>query len=306
MPSYHSPSLYIDFSRLKPPKVIEEVEFERILQRYRADAVRRSNGRLSRAVSLEQSPTNVVLETEAYGEVVVRSRVNAAARAVMLPFSTGTDLDVLAAFHNLARQPLVSQPRPYSTHPEDWQSDEAFRRDVQLAAEAYSSAGSEGAYIFHALRAHTGLRDASATRIDDRGGVKVTLMNSGLDPLPTEAQLRAVSSRLNHETIKPLTDTVSVAPVTVRRTNIRAGVVLYPGPDQALVVADIKAAMTRVRSRISLIGRDLTRSAIIAALNQEGVQSSVLHEPAADITVGRDGCVVIGEAEVRVSGTRTE
>ena len=32
MPNYESPALYIDFARLPPPQVIEEIDYEALLQ----------------------------------------------------------------------------------------------------------------------------------------------------------------------------------------------------------------------------------------------------------------------------------
>ena len=102
MPSFESPALYIDFARLPPPKVIEEIDFEVLLAAYKAQVLAKKP-ELAAALALEQSPTNVILEAEAYGEMIVRERINAAARASMLPFATGSDLDVIGARFNVPR-----------------------------------------------------------------------------------------------------------------------------------------------------------------------------------------------------------
>lgn len=291
MPSYESPSLYIDFARLPPPAVIEELDYEALLTAYKNQVLEKKPS-LANALALEQSPTNVILEAEAYGEMLVRARINSAARAVMLAFAIGSDLDHLAAFFNVERGA--------------GETDESLRRRAQLAPEAFTTAGSEGAYIFQALSADLTIRDASATMINKSGGVKVTIMNSGSDPTPTTAQILAVANRLNQKNIKPLTDVVSVSPVNVIHTKIVANIDLYPGPDSGLVMNDIGKALEKIRGRISLIGRDLMRSAIISALNQEGVHSVELVSPAADIIAGTDACVIIDSAEVNVLPTRRE
>jgi phage-related baseplate assembly protein len=305
MPNYESPALYIDFARLPPPAVIEELDFEVMLARYKADVLAKKPD-LARALDLEQSPTNVILEAEAYGEMLVRARVNAAARAVMLAFSTGTDLDNLAAFFNVERMRVPGQPNAIPAIPDQVELDESLRRRAQLAPEAFSTAGSEGAYIFQALTSDMTIRDVSATKINEKGGVRICVMNSGSDPVPTNAQILNVVNRLNKKNIKPLTDVISVVPVKVIRTPIVANVTFYPGPDAALIMADIGKALTKVRDRISLIGRDLTRSAIISALNQEGVQSVDLISPADNIVVGMDQCAIITSATVTPLPTRAE
>lgn len=291
MPNYESPALYIDFARLPPPKVIEEVNFEVALDRYKAQVLAKKP-ELAAALALEQSPTNVILEAEAFGEVILRERVNSAARAVMLPFATGSDLDNLAALYEVERL--------------DGESDASLRRRTQLAPEAFNTAGSEGAYMFQALTADVTIRDVSAVKINENGGIKISVMNSGSDPTPTTQQILNVVNRVNRKNIKPLTDVVSVAPVNVIRTEIVANVILYPGPDSALVMNDIGVALSKVRDRISLIGRDLTRSAIISALNQEGVQSVELIKPAQNIVANSDQCVIVTSATITPLPLRAE
>lgn len=303
MPSFESPALYIDFSRLPPPKVIEDIDYEALLKVYQ-DKVVELRPDLAKAVTLNQSPTNVILQAEAYGNMMVRARINAAARAVMLPFATGSDLDVLGAFYNEARQQiLVEGSNPVRYEPE---SDERFRRRIQLAPEAFSTAGSVGAYIYHALKADPTIRDVSVMKINDRGGIKVSVMNSGTDPKPTDAQLTAVTTKLFSKNIKPLTDVVSVAPVKVIETTLVANIRLYPGPDASMIFADIKKAVEAVRGRIALTGRDLTRSALFAAINQEGVQGVDLISPAADIVAQPDECVWIKSATLNILDARGE
>jgi phage-related baseplate assembly protein len=291
MPNFTSPALYIDFARLPPPAVIEELNFEDLVSRYRAEVLAK-NPSLQAALKLEQSPTNVILEAQSFGEMLVRARVNAAARAVMLAFSTGADLENLAAFFNVQRM--------------DGELDDSLRRRTQLAPEAFSTAGSEGAYIFQALSADVRVRDATATRMDDSGTVRISVMQNATDPTPTADVLLAVSQRLNQKGIRPLTDMISVVPVKVFKTDIVANITLYPGPDSAVVINDIGNALTKVRNNITLIGRDLTRSAIISALNQSGVQSVDLISPAQNISVDNGGCVIINSASITPLPLRQE
>lgn len=292
MPNYTSPTLYIDFARLPPPDVIETIVYEDLLQRYK-DEVLAKNPKLAAAVTLEQSPTNVVLSAEAYGEMLVRARINAAARAVMLAFSKGADLDNLAAFFGVERSA--------------GETDDSLRRRAQLAPEAFSTAGSEGAYIFQALTADpAAIRDATAVKMDDKGRVRICVMANGTNPVPTTETILKVRDRINSKGIRPLTDVISVVPVKVLKQQIVANVSLYPGPDAGLVMNDIGIALNKVRANVSLIGRDLTRSAIISALNQEGVQSVDLISPAENVVVNTDQCALIESAKITPLPLRVE
>jgi phage-related baseplate assembly protein len=289
MPSFESPALYIDFARLPPPQVIEEIDYEVLLKRYQDDVVSK-NPKLSSAIALEQSPTNIILEAEAYGETLVRKRINAAARASMLPFAVGSDLEVIGARFNVGRM--------------DGENDTRLRRRIQLSMETFTTAGSPGSYIFHALSVSTAIRDASAVAERGTGRVTVTIMADGSNPVPTQPLVDAVYDRLMSDGIKPLTDDIAVLPVTKIPAEIQAKITLYPGPDASLVVADINKSLTSLRNRIAAIGRDLKRSAVLAALTQEGVQNVELDFN--DINVGSSAVVWIESASVSIANTREE
>jgi phage-related baseplate assembly protein len=289
MPSFESPALYIDFARLPPPQVIEEIDYELLLKRYQDDVVSK-NPKLSSAIALEQSPTNIILEAEAYGETLVRKRINAAARASMLPFAVGSDLEVIGARFNVGRM--------------DGENDTRLRRRIQLSMETFTTAGSPGSYIFHALSVSTAIRDASAVAERGTGRVTVTIMADGSNPVPTQPLVDAVYDRLMSDGIKPLTDDIAVLPVTKIPAEIQAKITLYPGPDASLVVADINKSLTSLRNRIAAIGRDLKRSAVLAALTQEGVQNVELDFN--DINVGSSAVVWIESASVSIANTREE
>jgi phage-related baseplate assembly protein len=289
MPSFESPALYIDFARLPPPKVIEEIDYEALLAIYKAKVLEK-NPALKAALELEQSPTNIILEAEAYGEMIVRERINAAARASMLPFATGSDLDVIGARFNVQRMPGELDP--------------SLRFRIQISMESYTTAGSPGSYIFHARSVSPLVRDVSAVTERGTGRVIVTVMADGTNPVPETTLIDAVYDRLMSDGIKPLTDDISVLPVTKIATDIQANITLYPGPDASLVMADVNKSLTSLRNRITMIGRDLKRSAVLAALTQEGVQNVEIDFE--DINVGTSAVVWINSASVNVSSTREE
>lgn len=290
MQTFESTQLYIDFSRLPPPKVIEEIDYEELLSYYKSDVLAK-RPELAQALGLEQSPTNVILEAQSYAEMIVRSRINSAARAVMLPFSTGADLDNLGANLNVVRL--------------DGETDARFRRRIQLAPETFSTAGSQGSYVWHAMSADVSIKDVSATQTRP-GRVEVRVMNSGDDPTPTEAQLEKVREALRSTRVKPLTDMVRVAPVTVVETDLVASVSMYPGPSQGAILADIQASLTRLRDRVSFIGRDLMKSAIHSALYQEGVHNITIQSPTADLIMSHAQVVKIKSVKINFESERLE
>ena len=91
----------IDLSKLSAPKIVEELSFEAILAAMRADLEGRLPGWT--AAVLESDPANKILEVAAYRELLLRQRINEAARACMLAFASGSDLDHMSAFYAVSR-----------------------------------------------------------------------------------------------------------------------------------------------------------------------------------------------------------
>lgn len=87
----------IDLSKLPAPQLIEELDYEAILNEMRKklrELLPEWTG-----YELESDPANKVLEVAAYREMLLRQRVNEAVRGVLIAFAQGSDLDQLAAFY---------------------------------------------------------------------------------------------------------------------------------------------------------------------------------------------------------------
>jgi len=95
----------INLEKLPAPDVVETLSFEAILNAIVEDLKTRNRDIKQLFDSgIESDPVNKLLEAFAFRELGIRQRVNDAARSVMLPYATGTDLDNLAAFYGLLRQ----------------------------------------------------------------------------------------------------------------------------------------------------------------------------------------------------------
>ena len=90
----------IDLSRLPVPNVVEALDFEIILAAQLDDLIERDD---TYTGLLESDPAMKVLQVTAYRELLLRQRVNEAARAVMLAYAMDTDLDHLGALMNVER-----------------------------------------------------------------------------------------------------------------------------------------------------------------------------------------------------------
>lgn len=272
----------IDLSTLPAPDVIEELSFETIFAAMLADLQARDP--VFDAL-LESDPAYKILEVAAYRELLVRQRVNDAARAVMLAYATGTDLDQLGALFGVERFVVVeADPEAVPPIAAVLESDTEFRRRIQLSLEGFSVAGPEGAYIFHSLSAHPDVLDVSATS-PDPGEVLISVLSRVGNGQPTTTVLNAVNAALNDDAIRPLTDLVTVQAATKVDFAVTAALYTYPGPDSSVVLTAATAALNDYITSVRKVGFDITLSGIYAALHQPGVQRVSLTAPTANITI---------------------
>jgi len=270
----------IEVDKLPAPDVFEQLTFEQIYAQ-RLAAFRELLPDYDALV--ESDPIIKLLQAGAYRELLLREQFNARARGLLLPYSTGNDLDNLAVPFGVARK-LLTPADPDAGTEAKYESDADFRRRIQLAPEGLSVAGPEGAYIFHALSADASVLDASVTS-PAPGEVLVTLLAREGDGTPSDALLAAVTAALMDGDVRPLTDYVTVQRAQIVPYEIRALVSTFNGPDSALVIAASRARLAEYLSQSQRLGRDAPLSAIYAALHVEGVKQVTLLSPLADIVV---------------------
>jgi len=274
----------VDLSQLAPPDVVESLDFETIMAEMIADLQARD---ATFDALVESDPAYRILEVAAYRELLIRQRVNEAARAVMLAYAADADLDNLGALFDVTRLTLDAGD-PDATPPVDptYETDTDYRRRITLAMEGYSTAGPEGAYIYHALTADADVLDASATS-PTPGDVVVTVLSRTGDGTANQTLLDTVSATVSAEDVRPLTDNVSVQSATIITYSIAATIYFYAGPGSDTVLAAAQSAIDTYVTDQHALGMDVTVSGIYAALHQPGVQRVELASPSATIVVDR-------------------
>jgi phage-related baseplate assembly protein len=251
-----------DLTQLPPPEVVETLDYETILQVHRADLLERYPAAAA-VIDLESEPLNKLLQAHAYRELLYRQRVNEAARAHLLAFAAGADLDHKAAFYGLTR--LAGE------------SDERLRARVQLRIKSLAGNGTREAYELTAMTTSQNVRDARATQ-PFPGRVHLLLWCH--DAAQAEATLATVVAAINADDGRPLGVPVTVALARPRAINITAAIEREAGAPadlaQRLVVtlADALAAYAR-------LGRDVQRSWITARLHTAQVAAVRFTDPAA-------------------------
>lgn len=255
-----------DLSRLEPPAIIEPLDFEAIRSELIADLQARDDGY---ATIVESDPAVKVLEVAAYRLMSERARINDAARQLLTAFATGSDLDHIGVTY-------------YGTDRLPDESDADYLRRLRLAYDRYSTAGSAGGYIYHALSADPNIRDARAI-VRAAGEVLIPILVSYGDGTPSGETLTAVEDALGAEDVRPLNDTVVVSAADIIQFEVNAVLTLRPGPSPDVVVQSAVAAVQGYVDTHHALGADIVRGALEAALYVEGVERATLTSPSDDI-----------------------
>jgi phage-related baseplate assembly protein len=279
----------IDLTRLPEPNVVEVIDYETIYAQRKASMVSLwpadQQAAIAATLALESEPLARLLQENAFREVLLRQRVNDAARAVMLAYAMDSDLDQLAARYNLARLTII--PADDSTTPPTlavMEKDPELRERIQLAYDGLSVAGPRNSYIKHARDADGRVADASAISPAPCEAVITVLSNIGDGTAPADL-VANVAAALSGEDVRPVADLVTVQSATIIPYAIRATLFLDQGPEAETILQAANDRAVAYKSIQRRIGRDVNRSAITAALHAEGVNKVVLDMPAADIVL---------------------
>ena len=297
----------IDLNNLPVPKVVQELSYETLLAQRKAKFLSLQENDDMRQhwqarLQLESEPVVKLLEENAYLELLLRTNINESAKAVMLAYATGSDLDQLGALFGVTR--LIIQAEDLKSTPPSpakYEDDERFRTRIQMSLEGLTTAGSRASYEFHALSTSTKVKDVDVTS-PTAGTVKVAILSTEGQGTADSDLINAVKEQLNAEHIRPLTDTVLVESAVILPYEIQAAITLYPTVLESVVMANVNQAIANYANKQHLLGIDITLSGIYAALHQEGVQNVKLTKPLADLIVQPHQAAYCTQIQVNVGG----
>lgn len=279
----------IDLARLPFPDVLETLDYEAILAERKAALIAlwpaEEQADIAARLALESEPLAKLLQENAYREMILRARINDAARAVMLAYATGTDLDQIGANYNVSRF-LIDAGDSQASPPRApvYETDAEYRRRIQLSFESYTTAGSTASYVFHGLSAAADVADISAVS-PLPGRVTVYVLSRSGNGQASDTLLGQVAAALNGEHIRPMTDQVTVQSANIVSYSVVAELVMLPGPDSAVVRAAAQSAIEDYAREQHALARDITLSGVYAALHQPGVQRVNLTLPAKNLVI---------------------
>ena len=275
-------STTIDLSRLTPPELVEQLDFDAVVAAMVADVQALLP---SFDATVDSDPAVKVLQVAAYRELLLRRQFQDAALQLLVAYANGAALDHLGALVGVAR--LIITPADQATGASAiLESDDDFRQRIVLAPEQFSTAGPELAYVALAKGAAGDVLDASAIS-PAPGEVLVSVLSRTGDGTASAALIAAVQAATSARDKRPLGDAVTVRSAQIVRFSISARLVTFAGPDLSVVLASARAKLDAYLIENRKIGRTITRSGIMAALTVAGVHRVDLTSPAADVSCDR-------------------
>jgi phage-related baseplate assembly protein len=119
-------------------------------------------------------------------------------------FATGADLDQIGANFGLARLQIdAGDATAIPPVPPTMEPDADFRSRIQLSFEGYTTAGSEGSYVFHGLGADGDVKDIQAVS-PDPGDVTVYVLSRTGTGTASPELIAKVNTTLSADRIRPL------------------------------------------------------------------------------------------------------
>ena len=170
----------------------------------------------------------------------------------------------------------------------DQATDDEFYELMRASQDAYSCAGAKGGYIYFAKQVSTKIADVVANSPSDGAVDLYVLMDDGT--IATTEIKNAVLSACNDDTVRPLTDKVSVK--DPQKVSYNITFTYYVPKDSSLSSTEIKAAVDKavaefVAWQCGKLGRDINPSVLIGKLMQTGIKRVALTSPV--FTTLRDG-----------------
>lgn len=272
---------------LPDPQVIEELSFEAIFDDMKTDLIGRFPD-IAPILALESSAAVKVMQVAAYRELLLRARTNDAARANLLAYASGADLDHVGA----NASPPVARMLD--------ESDERFRSRILLTVRA-RNVGSAERYKLIALNTSTLVRDAIAYREGRNPTVKVAILSTETDGVAPPSLLAAIAAEFAKNDNRMVNGIVEVRSAVTSVANIAATLTLTPGQPASLLI-NAEAALRAAWQAEGGLGRDLTRDWIRARLMLPGVYSVAISAPAQDVVKPPFEAVSIGTVSLTVAG----
>ena len=162
----------------------------------------------------------------------------------------------------------------------DVESDDDLAERIYLAPGAYSTAGPEDGYLFHAKQFNPSIGDVVATSNQAAGTVDIVfIMSDG--KTPGAEMINGLKEYLNGKTRRPMTDLVNVsAPAEVTYTVDLTYYINRSDSARAVAIQEaVQAAVADYLTWQRTIGRDINPSKLVALVMAAGAKRVTVTAP---------------------------
>ena len=183
------------------------------------------------------------------------------------------------------------------------ESDDDLAERVFLAPGAYSTAGPEDGYLYHAKAYSAAIGDVVATSDQAAGTVDIVfIMADG--STPGEEMIEGLEGYLQGKTIRPMTDLVRVAaPQEVQYTiNLTYYINRSDSAKAVTIQAAVAQAVTDYQTWQRAIGRDINPSKLVAMVMEAGAKRVTVTAPTYTTVDATKVSAIQGSAVVTYGG----
>ena len=183
------------------------------------------------------------------------------------------------------------------------ESDDDLAERVFLAPGAYSTAGPEDGYLYHAKAYSAAIGDVVATSEQAAGTVDIVfIMADG--STPGEEMIEGLEGYLQGKTIRPMTDLVQVsAPEEVKYTiNLTYYINRSDSAQAVTIQQEVAAAVEQYKTWQRAIGRDINPSQLIRMVMDAGAKRVSVTAPTYTTVAATKVSALQGEATITYGG----
>lgn len=277
----------LDLAALPPPQIIAEVDYEAIVARQ--NAAFRAEWQTLRAIHpelpeydvemLETDPAVVINQAESYREVSLLAAINDAARARLLAFARGSDLDQLAVFYDIVRQP--------------GETDARLKVRVILAIQGRSTGGPKERYKSVVMNADIRVESVEPYRVGRSPLINIAVFSTEPNGVASADLLSIVRAALTEESVQLVNDEFVVSSAVLNVVNLSFDIWLMPDADEATVSRAVASLRTAWATE-QMLGRDLVCEWWVSKLMIAGVHKVSATSPSTDVTVAPSEALAIG------------